>query len=497
MGGGVRLRGGRSWARRLGSRSVPVLLALSRGGPVLLRTDGYRTNIVRLRVYPEDLKELVYTALRYDECIEFLNELRRELYEAGLLDSRGFAWTRQEAHLAFGEYLKGNVHLVARLNEYAWRGFMALKKLEEEGRLPRGIRVRMPGRGRRFGRCLRLFVDSSYYRVLSRVVAEEMGMEVGENCSGVIVLNAPVKMAVGYHGVIRWSGAQSYMVVKIKDPSRVYAYIHVRVLEPSELEVAIYKGRRVVFGERYGLRSYDPLGSFRAWVDLGVRNLIAAVVEDGTALLYRTGILRSMYNYYRRRKRELMRLIEWLSRTTPNSPWIERYEEELEDLRERTFRKLRLVRRRAVRHFVNECWKLGVSRIYVGYPSWMNMDHPLSSIIMAYSETAWDIARVGEEYGIRVYAVDERGSSRRCSLCDEAHANGRIHTGLWRCPKTGLEINADLNSARNLAGRVSGVKPPLNGRLLSFIVTLEGVWPANQRRGPKPGNPPSHSPDEG
>jgi len=59
-----------------------------------------------------------------------------------------------------------------------------------------------------------------------------------------------------------------------------------------------------------------------------------------------------------------------------------------------------------------------------------------------------------EEYGIKAQLVNEYGTSRQCSICNMKHENGRVKSGLYICPVTGIEINADLNAARNIAKRV-------------------------------------------
>ncbi|MDT7970854.1 MAG: zinc ribbon domain-containing protein [Vulcanisaeta sp.] len=41
-------------------------------------------------------------------------------------------------------------------------------------------------------------------------------------------------------------------------------------------------------------------------------------------------------------------------------------------------------------------------------------------------------------------------TSRTCSLCGEAHEGGRVKRGLFKCPRVGKVINADLNGAVNI-----------------------------------------------
>ena len=40
--------------------------------------------------------------------------------------------------------------------------------------------------------------------------------------------------------------------------------------------------------------------------------------------------------------------------------------------------------------------------------------------------------------------------SMPCSLCGEAHESGRVKRGLFKCPRIGKVINADLNGAINI-----------------------------------------------
>ena len=62
------------------------------------------------------------------------------------------------------------------------------------------------------------------------------------------------------------------------------------------------------------------------------------------------------------------------------------------------------------------------------------------------------------------------------------HENGRVKRGLYICPVTGIEINADLNAARNIAKRV-GYEVPMPRRILSYMVTTNGVKPLTPKEG--------------
>jgi len=50
------------------------------------------------------------------------------------------------------------------------------------------------------------------------------------------------------------------------------------------------------------------------------------------------------------------------------------------------------------------------------------------------------------------------------------------------CQATGIKINADLNAARNIAKRV-GYEVPIPRKILSYMVTSNGVKPLTSREG--------------
>jgi len=87
-----------------------------------------------------------------------------------------------------------------------------------------------------------------------------------------------------------------------------------------------------------------------------------------------------------------------------------------------------------------------------------------------------------EEYGIRLNMVNEYGTSRQCSICSMKHENGRVKRGLYICELTGIKINADLNAARNIARRV-GYETPIPRKILSYIITTNGVKPLTPKEG--------------
>ena len=58
-----------------------------------------------------------------------------------------------------------------------------------------------------------------------------------------------------------------------------------------------------------------------------------------------------------------------------------------------------------------------------------------------------------EEQGCRVVGVDPRHTSQACSRCGHIHVSNRRSQSLFWCRECGFQLNADLNAARNIAGK--------------------------------------------
>ncbi len=180
----------------------------------------------------------------------------------------------------------------------------------------------------------------------------------------------------------------------------------------------------------------------RASVDLGIVNLATVYVEDGTWYVFKGGVL-SQYEYYNRRISEVQKV--------------------LTKHKQSRSRKLKLLydkRRRFLRHSLNsmvrkimeELKEKGVSEVVIGYPKEISRNHGNKLIVnfWNYSYVIKRFEEVGEEVGMRVVKVDESYTSKTCSLCGEAHESGRVKRGLFKCPRMGKVINADLNGAINI-----------------------------------------------
>ena len=84
-----------------------------------------------------------------------------------------------------------------------------------------------------------------------------------------------------------------------------------------------------------------------------------------------------------------------------------------------------------------------------------------------YCYTIRRFKEIGEELGISVIDIAEPNTSKSCSLCGESHESGRIKRGLFKCPRMGKVINADLNSAINILHIPESLGAKKGGQLLA------------------------------
>ena len=60
-----------------------------------------------------------------------------------------------------------------------------------------------------------------------------------------------------------------------------------------------------------------------------------------------------------------------------------------------------------------------------------------------------------ERYGIEIHEVDERDTSKTCSVCGVKKDSNRKHRGLYVCNECGSVLNADVNGAINIIRKVA------------------------------------------
>ncbi|AKG39036.1 hypothetical protein MA03_06995 [Infirmifilum uzonense] len=67
-------------------------------------------------------------------------------------------------------------------------------------------------------------------------------------------------------------------------------------------------------------------------------------------------------------------------------------------------------------------------------------------------------------------------------IAEKAQEYGvKIHRGLYKCPRCGLEANADINACLNIA-RKAGYTLPAPSKIEAFIPTHQGVVAATEKK---------------
>jgi putative transposase len=345
-----------------------------------------RTNVVKLVVDKETHEKLRKLGIVTAKCWNEVNWLRMQQFKKG--ERVDFAETEKEVYEKYKRVLKVNAQQVARKNAEDWRSFFSLIEEKKEGRLPKWFKPRPPGYWRD---------ESGKYKLI--IVVRNDRYEVDEN-EGVIHLK-DFNLTLRFKGKLKWHGKQGRLEVIYNDARRGwYAHIPVEVENVAEAK-----------------------GSLRAGVDLGIVNLAAVYVEDGTWYIFKSGGVLSQYECY--------------------SEEISKVQKVLARHRQRTSRKLRLLydkRRRFLRHALNsmvrkimeELKEKGMGEVVVGYPKDITRNHSnkLTMNFWNYGYTIRRFKEVGEELGIRVIDVAEPNTSKSCSLCGEAHESGRVKRGL-------------------------------------------------------------------
>jgi putative transposase len=355
-----------------------------------------------------------------DNCAKLYNEVNFERRQA-YIRYRRFEWYPKHLYEKYAPLIgSATAQQIINKNSEAWRSFLALKRLEAEGKLPKHIKkVSMPRYWKRGGRReLRIIVRNDCYRV------------DGE------YLYLPKGLKLRYKGLLKWRGRQGRLEI-----------IYDRVDGVWRGFMAVKVGKPLKRG-----------GSKPLYIDLGVKNL-ATVWYDGLRqpIAFSGGAVLSDW-WYRTRKiaGEQSRLARVNGARTSKK-----------------LRRLYGTRQRRFRHAVNamvktiveEAYRLGVSKIVLGKlkgvrskshngkaNTMINNFWSFSYIIRRFKEKA-------EEYGIEVGEESEYKTSSKCPYCGSENVTNRGR--LFKCSDCGLEAHRDAVGVLNIGhlhgGGVNGV----------------------------------------
>jgi putative transposase len=366
------------------------------------------------------------------------------------------AWSRR-----FTDYFEiykllgsANFHEACRLTSDQWKSFLGLLRAAKEGKLEPWQKVRPPGYRKRDGQRVPIVV----------VRFDNYRIDLERKTLHLRYWNIEVPFTGKPRWLTRPEAKQGRLIITY-DPvkKRWYAKIAVEVVLEGRLN--------------------DGL---KAGIDLGRERLIALVTEpingdEGVALLYRGGPLKSDYFYFEKKIAEIDRTL-----SDPKSEEMDRAV--LKEVRRRFYERRK--RRRdqvfanAAAHLVKVCLELGVAALLLGYPRGIAQDKPGkgNTSMWSYRRLEQRIAVAAENRGIPAFEIPEDGTSKVCARhgCEVV----RKPRGLARCP-FGHAMHSDINAAMNILKRGGG-KVPMRVKVLSFIPTASKVVAVN---GKKSGNP--------
>jgi putative transposase len=381
-----------------------------------------------------------------------------------------FKDTEHEFYYRFNTVLSVNAGQVINLNNWMWNSFFKLSRLYRQGKLPRFYgKPSPPGfwKDRLLGkRELRVLVRNDRYH-----------LEPINGGEGYLVLK-DWGLRVKYAGRIKWSGKQGMLVIKLED-NRWFAYVPVSVGEkPAKSNPRGYV--RDVYEK---IQIENPKGSNKAFIDIGLNNLFAVVFNHSdTAILIKGSTIKAEYYYWKREIGTYQSVRDWL-RNHGFESW-HKYHMFYLHAEYKQHERLRHYYRTAIRFLAKTLHEMGIGEVFVGYPYMVSQDdgNEYNANIWWFNKIINWLNDVLEEYGIKLSIVNEYGTSKQCSICSMKHENGRVKRGLYVCESTGIKINADLNAARNIAKRV-GYEVPIPKKILSYIVTTNGVKPITPKEG--------------
>jgi putative transposase len=385
----------------------------------------------------------------------------------GKIDFKG---TGRELYRKYNVVLGVNAGQVINLNNDSWRSFKTLLRLCKQGKLPKFMgKPSPPGfwKDKLLGRrLLRILVRNDRYYI-----------EPVNGGEGYIVLK-DWGLKIKYAGRVKWSGKQGTLVIRFED-GRWFAYVPITVGEkPAKTNPKGY-----VKGIYEKVQIEKPRGSNKAFIDVGLNNLFAVVFNHtDTAILIKGSTIKAEYYYWKREIKTYQAIRDWLKNHGFES-W-RRYHAYWLHAKYKQHERLRHYYRTAVRFLAKTLWRMGVDEVFVGYPYLVGQDNgnEYNVNIWWFSKIINWLGDVLEEYGIRLNVVNEYGTSKQCSICNMKHENGRVKRGLYICESTGIKINADLNAARNIAKR-AGYEVPMPRKILSYIITTNGVKPITPKEG--------------
>jgi putative transposase len=406
-----------------------------------------------------------------DATAKLWNELNyARLMQFRMMGKIDFKGTGRELYHKYKDKLGVNAGQVINLNNDSWRSFKTLLRLYRQGRLPKFMgKPSPPGfwKDRLLGkRELVILVRNDRYYI-----------EPINGGEGYIVLK-DWNLRIKYAGRIKWSGKQGMLTIKLEG-NRWFAYVPITVGEKP----AKTNPRGYVKGIYEKIQIEKPKGGNKAFIDVGLNNLFAVVFNHtDTAILIKGSTIKAEYYWWKRETKTYQSIRDWL-KNHGFEAW-RKYHAYYLHAKYKQHERLRHYYCTAIRFLAKALWQMGINEVFIGYPYMVSQDdgNEYNTNVWWFAKIIKWLGEVLQEYGIKLNVVNEHGTSRQCSICSMNHESGRVKRGLYICESTGIKINADLNAARNIARKV-GYNTPIPRKILSYIITTNGVKPLTPMEG--------------
>ena len=349
------------------------------------------------------------------------------------------------------------VQQICRKNAEAWRSFFSLLRSKRNGELPEWLKPKPPK-----------FVKEENGRKLFIILLRNDQYKIDGNTLILKGLGKFKRLEIQFKGRIHLKGKQGRLEITY-DPIKRKWYAHISYTVEEKLT-----------GDEWVSVPRQPLGDLSAGIDLGVNNLMAVYVENGESFLVNGRPLKAIDFYFRKV------IADYHSKLNKSGAKKGR---KLRKLHEKAKLQARHYINTTVRQTVDRLYRLGVSRIVVGYPKGISRDSDkgrrqnfLLSHVWRFNYVIKRLKEVSEEYGISVVVVNEAYTSKTCPVCGKPHYGARFVRGLFKCPVTGLIFNADLVGAFNILKKVvKTITPNLGG----LYAQGRGNWPKTRPEGSK------------
>ncbi|WP_297503218.1 transposase [Thermococcus sp.] len=379
---------------------------------------------------------------------------RQEFFKEQIVD---FNSTEKIVYEEFKKEIgSATVQQICRKNTEAWRSFFSLLRSKRNKELPEWLKPKPPN----------YLKDDGKRKPL--IVLRNDQYKIDGNTLILKGLGKFKRLEVQFKGRIHLKGKQGRLELTYDTVKRKW-YAHIS----CTVEEKLTNGEWVKVPR-------EPLGNLSAGIDLGVNNLMAVYVENGESFLVNGRPLKAIDFYFRKV------IADYQSKLNKSGAKKSR---KLKRMHEKAKLQARHYINTAVRQTLERLYRLGVSRIVVGYPKGISRNSDkgkkqnfLLSHVWQFNMVIQRLKEVSEEYGISVVVVDEAFTSKTCPVCGKPHEEARFVRGLFKCPTTGLVFNADLVGAFNILKKVvKTITPNLGG----LYAQVRGNWPKTRPEGSK------------